>query len=361
MPNRRLRLPWILGAFAVAQGLGWGMTFNLPAITGSSMAHALGIPYALVMVGPTAMLLVMAITALPFARLFERRGARVVMTGGVIVGMVGLVVIALSTAPWSYFLGWTVVGVSGAASLTTAIQIGLAELTGPQAKRAIGGLLVFGGLSTTICWPLLGVLQSSLGWRLATLIGAATMLVVNAPIYWWLLAKRPKEPDAQGEFEPLPSLDRTSFALLALSTAANGLVTWGFSLTMISLFEDRGISHSEAVFLGSLVGVGQFVARLFHFAGGRRWKELTMGLAAGVALSLSFGLMIGFTGVPAATLFVVVYGLAAGALAVARSTFLWTCFLRPPTPEPPPGSLFLSICRLPPHPPSLLAFSRGQG
>jgi predicted MFS family arabinose efflux permease len=316
----RLRLPLTIAAFAVAQSLCWGMTFNLPAITGQAMAEALGLPYAAVMAGPTMMLVAMAAAAVPFLKLFQRIGTRPVMTASVALGAIGLAVIALSAAPWAYFAGWLLVGIAGTGMLTTAIQIGLAEVAGTNARRAIAALLVFGGLSTTICWPLLGALQAAFGWRSATLIGAGLMLVVAAPIYWLLLAWRPAGAAKAKHNAPAPPIDRVSFALLAYSSAANGIVTWGFSLTIITLIEGRGVEHSSAVFIASFLGLAALAARLIDFAGGKRWDSLGTALLAGAALPLSFTVLIAGSGVAAAIAFVVAYGVASGALAVARST-----------------------------------------
>ncbi|MDR3474022.1 MAG: MFS transporter [Devosia sp.] len=321
MSESRFRLPLVIGALALAQCFCWGMTFNLPAITGRAMAEALGLPYAAVMGGPTVMLVVMALAAVPFLKLFERLGARPIMTTSVIVGALGLVAVAASTAPWAYFAGWLLVGIAGAGMLTTAVQIGLAELAGRRAKNAIAALLVFGGLSSTICWPLLGALQTAVGWRMATLIGAGLMLTVGAPIYWLLLAKRSAgAARRKAEVGPVLSLDRTAFTLLAFSTAANGFVTWGFSLTIITLFEGRGIDHATAVLIASFIGLMQFPARLFNFAGGRWLGGLGVALLAGAGLPVSFVLLAFGAGTPAAIVFVVVYGLAGGIMAVARAT-----------------------------------------
>jgi predicted MFS family arabinose efflux permease len=316
----RFRLPLTIAAFALAQAVCWGMTFNLPAITGSAMAEALGLPYPAVMAGPTVMLVTMAAAAVPCLRLFERYGARVVMTSGTAVAALGLATIACGGAAWTYFTGWLLVGLAGAGMLTTAMQIGVAEWAGARARQAIGALLIFGGLSTTLSWPLLGALQAAFGWRAATLTGAALLLVIAAPIYWLLLARRPAGAAKPADAGPVAPLDRAAFGLLAFASAANGIVTWGFSLTIITLFEGRGLEHGTAVLIASFIGVTALLARLVDFAAGKRWNSLATGLAAAAALPLSFAVLIIGTGTPAAIGFVAVYGLASGVLAVARST-----------------------------------------
>lgn len=320
MSHSALRMPVAIAAFALAQAVCWGMTFNLPAITGSAMAAALGLPYAAVMAGPTVMLVVMAAAAVPFLILFERFGARLVMTSGTLVGALGLVVIATAAAAWSYFAGWMLVGIAGAGMLTTAMQIGIAEWAGARARQAIGALLIFGGLSTTLSWPLLGALQATFGWRMATLAGAALLLLVAAPIYWLLLAKRPAGATKRAVAGAVPPLDRVAFTLLAFASAANGIVTWGFSLTIITLFEGRGLEPGTAVLVASFIGITALLARVVEFVVGKRWNSLATGLLAALALPLSFAVLIAGTGTPAAIGFVAIYGVASGVLAVARST-----------------------------------------
>ena len=266
------------------------------------------------------MLVAMAAAAVPFLKLFQRFGTQPMMPASVVIGACGLAVIALTTAPWAYFVGWLLVGIAGAGMLTTAIQIGLAEVAGKQARQAIAALLVFGGLSTTLCWPLLGALQGAFGWRNATLIGAGLMLVVAAPIYWLLLARRPAGGAKRAETGPTAPIDKLAFALLAYSTAANGVVTWGFSLTIITLIEGRGVEHGTAVFIASFLGLAALAARLVDFVGGKRWDSLATALLAGAALPVSFAVLILGNGAPAAIAFVAAYGVASGAMAVARST-----------------------------------------
>ena len=120
MFESRLRMPLAIAAFALAQALCWGMTFNLPAITGRAMAASLGLPYPAIMAGPTVMLVVMAAAALPFLRLFQRFGARLVMTASVAGAALGLAVIAQAEASWTYFAGWALVGGAGAGMLIGA-------------------------------------------------------------------------------------------------------------------------------------------------------------------------------------------------------------------------------------------------
>lgn len=242
------------------------------------------------------------------------------MSAGTGLGALGLLVIASAHTTPVYFAGWLVLGISGAGMLTTAMQIGMAELAGVKARQMIGVLLVLGGLGSTLSWPLLGILQASLGWRLATMAGAGILLIVPLPIYLFLLAARPKKrEERQNKSEPI-RLDGKKFALLAFATATNGVVTWGFSLTIITLLEARGLAHASAIGLASSIGLIAVIARLFDQLASSRWNSLVTGIIAAAVLPISFAVLVFGTGMSAAIAFVVLYGLASGALAIARAT-----------------------------------------
>lgn len=319
MHDRRI-VPAIL-ALGITQIIGWGTTFNLPAVLGPAMAADLAMPLPAIMAGPTIMLVTMAATSWALARLYGRHGAHAVMATGSVVGAAGLGLIAVSPNALIYYTAWLVLGLAGTAMLTTAAQIALAQIAGEKARQAIGALMLFGGLASTVSWPLANALSGSVGWRGACAVFALTLLLVCAPLHWRMLrssALAAAESATTGE-SPLP-VDRTDFALMAVAIAANGFVTWGFSLTIIVLLTTRGLSTDTAVSTAALIGLMQIIARFIEFTGGRRWTGLQTGLAASATLPLSFCILYFGHGLPAALAFVAVYGLAGGALAVARAT-----------------------------------------
>ena len=234
-------------ALSVTQLIGWGATFWLPAVTGPAMASDLGMSLPLVMAGPTVMLIVMAMAAWPLSTIFERYGARPVMGFGSPLGAAGLLVMTFAQGPVSYAVAWIMIGLAGAGMLTTPAQIAVAEIAGEKAREALGVLILAGGLTSTIVWPLTALLQAQWGWRATTLLYAVLMVIVCTLLHWTMLARRPKEKSvAKTKAEPAV-IDWPRFALLAMSFAANGFVTWGFALTIIILFETGGLDHASAL------------------------------------------------------------------------------------------------------------------
>lgn len=309
-----------IAALSLTQLIGWGSTFWLPAVTGPAMAAELGMGLPLVMAGPTAMLVVMALVSWPLGAVFERHGARPVMVLGSLLGALGLALVGLAQGPVSYLLAWTVLGLAGAGMLSTPAQIAVTEIAGDKARRALGVLILAGGLTSTLFWPLTGVLQAQWGWRVATLAFAALVLLVCLPLHWAMLARRPRgQAMAHAAAEPV-AIDRPRFVLLATTFAANGFVTWGFALTIIILFEAAGLSHASALAAASFIGIAQWAGRLFDFLGGGRWSGFALGLAASALFPLSFIVLLSAESFTGALLFALVYGMAGGVIAVSRAT-----------------------------------------
>ena len=309
-----------VAALSLTQLIGWGATFWLPAVTGPAMAGELGMALPMVMAGPTVMLVVMAMVSWPLSAILERHGARPIMVLGSALGSVGLLVMGLANGPVSYVLSWIILGLAGAGMLTTPAQIALIEIAGEKARQALGVLILAGGLTSTIVWPLTGLLQTQWGWRATTLVYAALMLLVCMPLHWIVLAHRPTEKSATKAATGPASIDRPSFVLLAASFAANGFVTWGFALTIIILFEAAGLDHASALAAAAFIGIARWAGRMVDFLGGRRWSGFVTGVAASALFPLSFIVLLLTSNFIGAMLFATLYGIASGVTAVTRAT-----------------------------------------
>lgn len=313
-----------VAALSLTQLIGWGATFWLSAVTGPAMAGDLAMTLPMVMAGPTVMLVVMAMVSWPLGAIFERHGARLVMVLGSPLGAVGLLVMGLADGPVSYFLSWIILGLAGACMLTTPAQIAVTEIAGEKARRALSVLILAGGLTSTIVWPLTALLQAQWGWRATTFTYAALMLIVCTPLHWTALARRPRgrpgEKSAAKAAAGSAPIDRPRFVLLATSFAANGFFTWGFALTIIILFETAGLDHASALTAAAFIGIAQWAGRMVDFLGGRRWSGFVTGLAASALFPLSFIVLLLTSSFVGAVLFATLYGIASGVTAVTRAT-----------------------------------------
>jgi hypothetical protein len=114
---------------------------------------------------------------------------------------------------------------------------------------------------------------------------------------------------------------KSTFYLIVSATVLCAFVTFGFGATMIELLKAEGLSPTQAVTFGSMLGVIQVSARGLDFLGGGRWDGITTALIATSTLVVAILLlMIGGGSQWMIATFILLYGLGSGALAVARAT-----------------------------------------
>ncbi len=317
------KLIGVMAVLAVTQLVGWG-TIGLPAIVGRDLAADLNMSLPAVFAGTSVLYVAMGLCAPWLAKSFTRHGARRVMMVGTVVTAPGFVLLSFAHEPILYFVAWIVLGVAGSATLSTGAYIMLNEVAGPRAKNAIGALMLVTGLSGSIFWPTTSFLSSLAGWRGTCLVYAAMMIVVCLPLLAFGAPRRRKaseEVAAKARDVPASPVPRSTFHLVTSAVALNAFVNFGLSAVFIELLKAEGLSPAEAVGFGSTLGVIQVSARGIDFLGGGRWDGITTGLVAGTALPLAMLLLMAGNGAYwVVALFILLYGLGSGAMAVARAT-----------------------------------------
>jgi MFS family permease len=312
----------VLLVLAAAQIIGWGGV-GLTAVVAPLVAADLGMSLAAVFAGNSVLYVTMGVSAPILGRAFVRHGARTVMIAGSVLAGPGFVALALASGPVSYFAAWVVLGVAGGATLTNAANILLNEIAGRGARRAIAALTVATGLSSSLFWPTTAVLADLGGWRTACFVYAGAMWFVCLPLYRWGLPPRATSAAGvgMGPGTAAPPQRTGTFRLIAFGITLNAFVTFGLSATLIELLIAEGLSRREAVGYGSMLGVIQVGARGIDFLGGGRWDGLTSGLVAGGLVVTALILLAAGGGNPhAVAVFILIYGLGSGVLAVVRAT-----------------------------------------
>ncbi|MCP3470741.1 MFS transporter [Bradyrhizobium sp. CCGUVB1N3] len=317
------KLIGVMAVLAVTQLVGWG-TIGLPAIVGRDLAADLNMSLPAVFAGTSVLYVAMGLCAPWLAKSFTRHGARRVMMVGTVVTAPGFVFLSYAHEPIHYFAAWIVLGVAGSATLSTGAYIMLNEVAGPRAKNAIGALMLVTGLSGSIFWPTTSFLSGLAGWRGTCLIYAAMMIVVSLPLLAFGAPRRRKaseEAPTKVRDVPASPVPRSTFHLVVSAVALNAFVNFGLGAVFIELLRAEGLSPAEAVGFGSMLGVIQVSARGIDFLGGGRWDGITTGLVAGTALPLAMLLLMAGNGAYwVVALFILLYGLGSGAMAVARAT-----------------------------------------
>ena len=188
-------------ALGFTQIIAWGTTLYALGVLGKPIAADTGWSQSLVFGGLTVGLLVSSAASTWVGRLIDRRGGRLVMSAGSVLIAIGLVVLSQVTHPYAYLAVWAFLGLAMRMSLYDAAFAALVQVAPSRGRRAISYLTLFGGLASTVFWPIGHELNAIYGWRTTLLIFAAINLLVCLPLHWFGLARREAdEPVGAGAF-----------------------------------------------------------------------------------------------------------------------------------------------------------------
>jgi MFS family permease len=323
----------VMTALGLTQIFAWGSSYYLPAVLAAPIVHDTGWPLSWVMGGLSLGLLVAALISPRVGKIIELRGGRNVLAFS--AAALGVGQLGLSAAPTLtfYIAAWLALGVGMGAGLYDAAFATLGRLYGRDARSSITTLTLFGGLSSTVCWPLSAFFVSFVGWRGACMIYAAIQLGVSLPLYLRAIPRSaPPEPLVSQNGDkavetPLahrPSLLETVLLATALTLAA--MLSATISAHLLTLLQAGGVALATAVGLGALVGPCQVAARAIEMAIARYHHPIWTKLASVgfVAIGIS-ALWARFPFVPAALAF---YGAGIGLESIARGTLPLALFGR---------------------------------
>ncbi len=312
-----------ISVIGVGQIFAWGSSFYLIAVLAGPVAQETGWPMTWIVAGHSFALFAAGLASPRVGRLIETWGGRKVLAASSLLLAMGHVLLALTSHLAVWYAAWLLLGLGMACGLYDSAFATLAQIYGAQARRAITHVTLFGGLASTICWPLSAVLIEAIGWRGACLAYAALQCGVFLPLHFFAL------PDPLGERAAAVQTDedktgRASISLVhlllgvILTTAA--AVAAIMSVHLITLLQARGLMLGAAVAMGAIFGPAQVLARIVELAAGRHYHPVWTLFAsvllvfAGVAL-LSVD---GPVALIAASL--ILYGAGNGVNSIARGT-----------------------------------------
>jgi MFS family permease len=317
----------ILG-LGVTQIIAWGSIYYSLAVLGPSITRDLGWDAQWTYVGFSLALVVAGLGAPLAGRAIDHIGGRPVMTAGSAVAALGLALLAASVNWWSYLAGWGILGIAKSMVLYEAAFATLAQISIKRARRAITYLSFFGGLASTVFWPLTRLLHEGAGWRNTLLIYAVLAAVVCLPIHWLALPslsvgmpKIDRTSEASPGSDPIaPSHNMTLAATLLSGSFASTAFMWsGISVHILSILGLLGLSSAAAVAIGAMIGPSQVLGRVGDMLYGSRFHPLNVLQVSSTLLPIAFGILGLAQGAPwAAVLFAVLYGTSIGMNTIAR-------------------------------------------
>jgi MFS family permease len=322
LPGCRNRIVSTLG---LTQILAWGSTYYLPAVIAKTVSEDTGWPLEWVVGGLSLGLLIAGLVSPRVGAAIDRRGGRNILAlsaGSICLGLLGLA--AASNLFW-YVGAWLIVGVGMGAGLYDAAFATLGRLYGQQGRSAITMLTLFGGLASTVCWPLSAFLLDQVGWRGTCVAYAVIQLLIALPLYLLVL---PREAPAHfdspaGNRRSDPNSDRKPHryllpVLLAMTLTLAAIISSTLSVHLLNILQATGLTLSAAVALGALIGPSQVVARAIEMAVARFHHPIWTKLASVGFTALGVGAL--FANLPIIPLALMFYGAGIGLESIARGT-----------------------------------------
>ena len=235
----------------------------------------------------------------------------------------GLALLALSQSLPIYLAAWTIIGLGMGSGLYDAAFATLGRLYSTDARRSIAALTLFGGLASTVCWPLSAFLLEHLGWRGACLVYAAIQLVFAMPLHWLVLPRlrsvgEPGSTSARSRAPLLPRDDYAKFLVTATAITLASVISATLSVHLLTVLQGRGLELAAAVALGALVGPSQVGARIVQMIFASPYHPIWTKLAATLLVTLGVALLLG--GFPVLVVPLVLYGAGIGIESIARGT-----------------------------------------
>jgi hypothetical protein len=204
----------------------------------------------------------------------------------------------------------------------------LGKMYGHEARTPITNLTLFGGFSSTVCWPLSAFLAESFGWRGACLIYAGLHLIISLPLQMAVVPRwSPTKAVSPGDdasgiatAQPIPPFTHENLILVLLALVLTVSAGIGSSIIvhLMIFLQARGADFALAVTLGTLFGPAQVGARLIERLFGTHYHPMwTMVVSCVVML---IGLMLLLVGFPLLALTILIYGGGYGIMWIVRGT-----------------------------------------
>ena len=317
---------WML---AVGQTLGYACFFYVFAALVLSWQQNTDWGAPVLAFGPSLAVAVSALLAPLVGRGIDLgHGARL-MSGGAVIGALGLSVMAIAPSAAVYLAAWVLLGAAQAFSLYEPCFSLLVRRFGTAARGPITRVTLVAGFASTLAFPAGAWLADLWGWRGALWVAAVVSLLVIAPLHWLggraLLASglRASQEDAAAPAKPQRPrgwvLTLPAFWALAGIFSLINLNHWMLISFLRPILAEAGLAEGPAILAASLVGPAQVLGRLALLGAGER-------LATMLAVSLTLlGLVVApvalwfaGAGLAGALIFALVQGAAMGVMTILR-------------------------------------------
>ncbi|MEM5475678.1 MFS transporter [Pacificibacter sp. AS14] len=312
----------------VTQIMGYGTLMYAYAVLLPHMAEDLSLSLSTVF-GILSLGLFFGGLASPIAgTLVDRFGGRYVMTLGTAMAATALVLLSAVQGKFGLFFAILLAEGAGMFILYNVAFASVARLDGPvPAKKSISVITLFGGVASTIFWPLTLALYNWLGWQDTWIVMGVALALICVPINFFVLRGPQKDHDApqsreQDDWPELTGLARKRGMMwMVISFVFSGYLMGAMMSLWVINVQDLGHSAAMAALAGAVIGPFKTVGRGFEMLVSRNmYPMFTYFLSLALMLSgFAVLLVFGFT-LPGVIIAAALYGMGDGIKTIARGT-----------------------------------------
>ncbi|MET8845949.1 MFS transporter [Amycolatopsis sp. NPDC004625] len=257
------KLGTVLAVLCLTEITSWGVLFYAFPVLVPAIARDTGWSPAALTAALSVALLVSALTGIAVGRVLDRRGPRLLMTAGSVVGVAAVVVIAAARTLPLFFAGWFCAGLAMAATFYPPAFAALTRWYGPRRVRALTTLTLVAGFASTVFAPLTALLAEHLSWRSTYVVLAVVLAVVTVPAHWFGLRRSwPPVVEVAELSKPGNETRSPAFVALVAAFSLTALGTYAVVVNLVALLAERGLSTGMAAIALGLGGAGQVAGRL---------------------------------------------------------------------------------------------------
>lgn len=314
-----------IAGLGIAQIISWGSLIYAFPLLATPMAADFTWSRSAIFGLASLALAVAGLAAYPVGRAIDRGHGRSVMAGGSLLATLALLVWSHVDAGWLLPPLFMLIGLAQAMTLYEPGFAVVSRRFGPQARRGITALTLWGGFASTLFVPLTQFLLDRLGWRGALEMLAAINLFLALPLHLRVIDRAapmlsPRAAATDEAVIPWVLRQPAFWGLMAAFTLYYALFS-GISFHLYPLLGEQGLSTASVVLVLTLIGPAQVVGRVIVAAIAERAPIRQVGVGTILALPMALALLLlPGGGVPALALFAILYGAANGIMTIIRGT-----------------------------------------
>jgi MFS family permease len=312
-----------VAALSVGQVLNWAVLYYAFSSIVLPMDKALGWGQPTLMGALTLGLAVSGLATYATGAAIDAGHGRAVLTGGSLLGGLGVIAWSQVSAPWMLYAVWAVLGTAMAMSLYEPAFAVLTKRYPTRYRDGITTLTLVGGFASTLSFPAVAaLLRWGLDWRQALLVLGAVLLAV-APLHAWalrgpMLVAAPAQADARADTTLHQALRHAAFWLLTLCFTLYAFAQAALWAHVMPAFADKGVSSADALLVVMAVGPAQVAGRLLYLLIGRGWHLRRLGQVVLAALPVAMTLFALGRSLAVLLAFALLFGAANGLVTIVR-------------------------------------------